>query len=329
LTFGCARQTGRQRKALYAAFFVKPSVVSASIQAPALEKRDRFYGVATPSPASIWAVGTFGKVVRSDDDGASWQVQPTPVRVNLQSIAAWDAQAAVAVGNGAILATSDGGGSWSEKPFPRSPVANKLLRVRIAPDASAWALGEMGAILLSRDRGSTWARTGPEEDVTWADMAFPENREVLVGEFGRIKLSEDRGKSWREVSSPVKSSLTAIAFKDKSNGIAVGLEGVILATADAGKSWTALQSPIRQHLFDVIWDGDAWVAVGARGMTLKSDDGEGKTWSVVQTAEQTFGWYTQVQKKGQRYYFAGAALAVMEQGSLHVFGRDPATGKHP
>ena len=305
---------------LYAAFLVKPSSAGGSVPPAALEKRDYYYGVAIPSPTTIWAVGTFGKVVRSDDEGKSWKIQPTPVTVNLQSIAAWDLVRGVVVEkNGVVIVTKDGGKSWLEVSVPRSDVSNKFMKVRIVADGSAWAVGEMGAVLVSRDRGATWARAAAEEDVTFGDIAFVEQRAVLVGEFGRIKISENGGASWNVVNNPVKSSLTSVAFRNRLEGVAVGLDGVILETKDGGKNWAQVTTNYRQHLLDVIWDGNAWVAVGNRGTILKSNDPSGKDWSIMPVAGQASGWYTKVEKSGDRYFFSGTTLAVVENGKFHTY----------
>ncbi|MDB5919410.1 MAG: hypothetical protein JWR40_3644 [Massilia sp.] len=307
---------------LYAGLFIKPSAGGVSVPPPPIEKRDSYYGMALPSLSTIWAVGTFGKVVRSDDAGKSWNVQPTPVTANLQSIAAWDAGHAVVVGNqGIVIITRDGGKSWSSVAAPRSDVANKLMKVRIAPDGRAWAVGEMGAVLVSGDHGATWTRAAAEQDVTWGDIALDGERGVLVGEFGKIAISGDGGVTWSPVISPVQSSLTAVAFRDHLHGVAVGLEGVILETEDGGKNWTRVPIKSRQHLLDVIWDGNAWVAVGNRGIALKSADASPKNWTTMLVAEQAFGWYTKVEKSGNRYLFAGATLATAENGTISNFGK--------
>ncbi|HRH75482.1 MAG TPA: hypothetical protein PLM62_20540 [Zoogloea sp.] len=100
---------------LYAAFFVKAEPEIGTLKARPLERRDAFYGVVAPGGSILWAAGSYGKIVRSDDGGKSWEVQASPVVAHLQSIAAWDARRAVAVGNrGLAVVTDDGGKTWKE-----------------------------------------------------------------------------------------------------------------------------------------------------------------------------------------------------------------------
>ena len=160
---------------IYAAFFVKAEVQVDAIHAPAIERRDVFYGLVVPKPGVIWAAGSYGKVVRSNDGGQSWAIQPTRLSAHLQSIAAWDAQRAVAVGNqGRVIVTDDGGASWTEVEVPRSEVANKLVKVRAYADGLAWAVGEMGAAVARASGHSKRAIGWPVRRTSaWAGRPRP------------------------------------------------------------------------------------------------------------------------------------------------------------
>lgn len=60
------------------------------------------------------AVGEFGLIVRSDDQGASWVQSPSPTSVMLTAVSFADDPNGWAMGHdGVILATSDCGASWA------------------------------------------------------------------------------------------------------------------------------------------------------------------------------------------------------------------------
>lgn len=307
---------------LYAGLFVKPRPVGASVKPPAIERRDKFFGVAVPESGMVWAVGDSGKIVVSSDGGRSFHIQPAPVSAHLQAIAAWDARRAVAVGNqGVVLLTEDGGQSWVEIKTPKSVVANKLMRARIA-DGTVWAVGEMGAVLRSLDHGKTWERMREEEDVAWNDIAFAGAAAWIVGEFGRILRSSDGGVTWDGVPSPVKSSLTSVAFRDEAHGIAVGLEGMVLVTEDGGRHWRQAVRVTREHLFAVIWDGTGWAAVGDKGVLVSGDAGAA-SWKAGRLSDRNTAWYTDVVQRDGRLFFVGAGLAVREQGKFRTLDGAP------
>jgi photosystem II stability/assembly factor-like uncharacterized protein len=325
---------------LYAGFFVKPSPQGASVARPVFERGDRFYGLVVQESGKAWLVGSSGKILRSEDGARSWRMQASPVDVPLQDIAAWDEQRAVAVGNGGVIVvTDDGGTSWRKVEAPRSKIANKLLRVTVLADGQAWAVGEGGSILQSLDFGSTWRQVGPEEDVAWNDIVFRGQRGWMVGEYGRIRVSDNRGVSWREIKSPTKMSLMSVAFKDSSNGVAVGLNGVILASHDGGETWTqeesrspdqiadAGQAENRadvgkvfergqlEHLLDVIWDGDRWIAVGSKGIIVIGD-ADARQWRATRLSSDDRNWYTSVARGTTMYYFAGSRVVTKEANAL-------------
>lgn len=303
---------------LYAGLFIKPQPAGTSISPPAIDRRDQFYDVAEPAAGVVWAVGSFGKIVRSDDGGRTFRVQAAGTAEHLQGIAAWDAKRAVVVGNdGVVLVTGDGGQSWQAAPAPRSEVSNKLMRVRAVGDGIAWAVGEMGALFRTVDGGRSWTRQRPEEDIGWYDVAFRGRLGWVVGEFGRVLVTADGGETWDEVESPVESSLSAVAFRDDANGIAVGLDGVLLASQDGGQSWRELPKVTPEHIFDVAWDGRRWVAVGDKGLFLRGEAGQ---WSAGLMAPNAYAWHMAVRPGQNGVYVAGATLGVVDDKGYRAFG---------
>ena len=114
------------------------------------------------------------------------------------------------------------------------------------------------------------------------------DRLVAVGERGHILLSDDGGQHWRQVQTPTRTLLTAVAFADANNGWAVGHDAVILRTTDAGESWQRVHfaPELDQPLLDV-WFKDAQngFAMGAYGYFLATADG-GVTWHEQRVSEE-------------------------------------------
>lgn len=296
---------------LYAGFFVKPQVSTVGVQPPVIEKRDRFYGLATPTDEVVWAAGNHGKIVLSQDAGKSWTPQPTGVDVHLQSIASWDAQRAVAVGNGGVvIVTADGGLTWSKASMPDGVGGTKLLRVRAFAAGKAWAVGEMGTVLATHDYGANWTVGSAAEDVAWNDVYFVGDTGWIVGEFGRMRVTRDGGAHWQPVEAPVGSSLSAVGFRNEREGVAVGTEGLIVATRDGGANWQILPKVTGEHLYDVRWDGTRWVAVGDKGTLLASDD-TGR-WTELSGAIGNSAWHTQIVGSNGRYVLAGVGLKILD-----------------
>lgn len=293
---------------LWAGLFIKPQPVGATVTPPLLERRDHFYGLALSPAGDVWVSGSSGKILAIAQDGKVSRLA-TPTQRTLQDIAVWDAQHAVAVGNdGVILHSADGGQSWqAAQDVPRSEVANKLNRVRVAPGGLAIATGEMGALLISRDHGQRWQRLREEEDVAWNDVAILDGgRLLVVGEFGRILLSDEQGQNWEEIVSPVPASLMSVQFRDALNGVAVGLEGALLVTRDGGRQWDSVDLGIKDHLFDVLWDAGngRWFASGALGRWVSGS--AAGDWQSGALDERNLAWHTRALQVGSSIWLAGA-----------------------
>lgn len=294
--------------AIYSESIVARGDNGADLTAPPIGWRDQFFGVATPAPEIVWMAGGGGKVVRSDDGGTNWVIQTTGVTENLQDIDAWDEDRAVAVGNdGLVIITGDGGTSWRPVDAPRSEVANKLIRIRADSSGSAWAVGVMGMILYSADWGATWERRTEEIDVAWNDIEFADEANGwVVGEFGSMMHTSDGGQTWETVEPVVERSLMGLAFRDADSGVAVGLDGLILTTDDAGVTWSEVESGTPLHLFDVVWTGEEWVAVGAMGMVV-TNSGDGGGWRARRLSDRDLAWHTEVVPMAGGVFIVGAS----------------------
>jgi photosystem II stability/assembly factor-like uncharacterized protein len=299
---------------LYAGLFVKPSPHGGAIANPVFERGDQFYGFATTTngtASEIWVAGSHGKIVRSTDSGRTWTPSTVPADIALQDIGSWSNGQVIAVGDLGVVLTSDANGKdWRKPKVPLSNISNKLLRVRTRPGGEAWAVGEGGVVLHTRNYGGTWQNVGAPEDVAWNDVVFEGKRGQLVGEFGRIKVTDDGGETWRDVSSPVKTSLMAVAFRDEKNGVAVGLGGSVLLSDDGGEHWKVLPSVTQEHLFDVAWGRSGWVAVGDKGVIALSGP-SADHWNVSRVSDRERGWYARIAKFGSTCFLVGSSVTSM------------------
>jgi photosystem II stability/assembly factor-like uncharacterized protein len=138
-------------------------------------------------------------------------------------------------------------------------------------------------------------------------------RLVAVGERGFVLYSDDEGQTWLAKPTPVTRTLTGVAFKDASVGIAVGHGASLVRTEDGGETWT--QVPIEEAGSDSLLGvthlgGDRLAAYGAFGLYLDSTDA-GRTWQRrVILGEEFDRHISQVLPAGS------ALLLVAESGTL-------------
>lgn len=306
----------------YAGFFVTPVVHVKKIEEFPFERRDCLYSsvVLDDKGQSLCIVGSYGKVLRSEDGGATWAIQKTPTKAHLQKVVAWNKDSLLAIGdNATVMITKDAGKSWNSVKVPTHERGDVLLTAYLEPDGRAWVAGNMGMVLVSDDKGASWRMVHPPEDISWNGIAVTKGRNVwLVGEAGKVQRSRDDGRTWEKVTVPTDVSLNAIAFADESRGVMVGLSGVILSTANGGKSWQAVTSGVQTHLYGLFWDGQSYSAVGDAGVIVTAD-AEGRAWKAGKLDPNNFGWYTAIAKAGDVYIVSGAGAGVYSKGKWFPF----------
>lgn len=309
--------------ALTALSQVRLKVPRVVIEPPVIETRDRFMGVAVVGDV-LWAVGKDSKIIRSEDGGKTWVRQAAGLETNFQSIAAWDADRAVAVANeGKGVITSDGGKSWEPISLPVSEMGSgKVLRVRIDPQGRAWAVSEINVIMRSADYGRTWTRlTQIDDDVAWNDIGFGgDGSACVVGEFGKLACTGDDGATWEARETGIEPSLMSVMFRDPQHALAVGTSGVVLATEDGGASWRQVAiAGLDRHLFDVIWTGARWLAVGDKGV-MATGDAEANHWELGRVNLADFAWRIALAPHGAGFVAVGLNVGRWEAGQWELFG---------
>ena len=310
---------------LYVAFEVKPEVSVPKYTPTMFGLRDHYYSVVSPGENKqiIWAVGNEGRVIRSEDAGKQWRIQETGTKANLQSIAAWDSSSAIVIGDLAtVLITGDSGKAWAHIAVKTYQYGDQFLKVYIDHDkGNAWLSGTMSTVMLSKDRGKTWHLVHKAEDIAWNDITVaPDGSVWVVGEFGRMQRSRDEGTTWEEVKAPTSgSSLMSIAFSDSRHGIAVGLSGIVVTTEDGGAHWSRVPAVTHAHLFDILWDGQEFLAVGANGV-FAGFSPDGHIRKVSRIHPDNSGWYTQINRyANDDYLIAGTNLGLRNKKGWFVY----------
>jgi len=145
------------------------------------------------------------------------------------------------------------------------------------------------------------------------DVVQAGNRLIAVGERGFTLLSDDSGKSWKAVATPVDRTLTSVAFKDASVGVATGHGASLVRTEDAGKTWVKVPMPDAgaDSLLGVVnLGGDHFAAYGAFGLYFDSADA-GKTWQKRMVISEDFDRHI-----SQVLPIGNSLLMVAESGTL-------------
>ncbi|MBA4285007.1 MAG: hypothetical protein C0434_05690 [Xanthomonadaceae bacterium] len=228
------------------------------------------------------AVGARGHILVSAD-AKDWKQVAAPVDALLTSVTFADAEHGWAVGHDAsILATTDGGNTWTLQHF-QPDLGKPLFDVLFLDPQNGLAVGAYGLMLATQDGGASWAQvaTNPvteEERHFNALTRLGDGSLMVVGEAGLIGLSADRGQTWTKVASPYESSLFCVIAAGDKGALIGGLRGNSFFSADvAAASWKKMDTGTDQSLFGMAsLPGDRVAMVGLNA-TLLIFDTAGKT----------------------------------------------------
>lgn len=180
----------------------------------------------------------------------------------------------IAAEDGALLATFDGGASWSLADLQTPAHLRAVQQV----GGTGWAVGDGGTVRRTTNQGASWTVQNAGTLNTLRGVAvFDADHAWAVGDGGIVVSTTDGGAAWGLAQTDA-ARLYAVHFIDEFTGWAVGLGGAIVATTDGGQTWASVASGTTSHLRALAAFGTtlAWAA-GSGGTIVRSDDA-GATW---------------------------------------------------
>lgn len=143
---------------------------------------------------SVWAVGEYNTLLRSDDKGVTWtRVLPEMDR-NLNTIA-FAGNVGILFGEaGLTLRSTDGGATWNEIKVD-NPVS--LMSLAFRDDKHGVAVGLTGTLMTTSDAGETWVSVPNPTNEHLLDIRWEGEQWVAVGDKGVIVTSNADAKDWK------------------------------------------------------------------------------------------------------------------------------------
>ena len=222
------------------------------------------------------AVGDSGSIVRSTDNGSSFDNTTSPTANSLSGVT-FGNNTFLAVGDsGSIVRSTDNGTSWDNATTDNSTAKN-LSGVTFGNNTFV-GVGSSGNIVRSTDNGTSWdnATTDNSTANNLSGVTFGNNTFVAVGDTGNIVRSTDNGTSWDNATSPTANNLSGVTFGNNTF-VGVGSSGNIVRSTDNGSSFSTVTSPTANNLFKVAFGNNTFVAVGSSGNIVRSTD-NGTSW---------------------------------------------------
>lgn len=291
-------------------------VVSASAQwkAAVTGSTAALRGIHDVGMGVIWASGSNGAVLRSEDDGYMWQQCEIPAgaaQLDFRAVFGWDANHVMVMSSGPgaasrLYESKDGCATW--RLLFQNPDRDGFWDALTFRGTTGFILGDpVGSrfvIYRSDDLGRHWHRdSSPALAAANGEGVFAASNSALVvlpnsdllfatGGLGGPRLFRlGTSGNWSVTKLPLaagKASTGAfsIAFRDNRHGIAVGGDykeparsaGTAAWTSDGGLTWHASSDSPSGYRSSVAWEQNvnAWITVGPNGSDLSRDDG--RTW---------------------------------------------------
>jgi photosystem II stability/assembly factor-like uncharacterized protein len=168
--------------------------------------KNRLFSVGLNRHGEAVAVGAFGTVLRSTDEGAAWQSIAPPwksyvedaVEPHMYVANVTDEGVLTICGEfGLILRSANGGARWA--------LAHKgdasIFALHIRPDGIGYAVGQSGTILQTADRGVSWKGLEPATKANLLGVHSTADGHVVVTGMHDMLESDDDGHSWRHVKT--------------------------------------------------------------------------------------------------------------------------------
>jgi len=260
----------------------------------------------------IVAVGEHGIVLLSDDEGKTYrQARTVPVSATLSAVTFTDDKHGWAVGQwGTILATSDGGETWSKQRMDTA-VDQPLFSVHFMNDRDGIAVGLWSMLLQTHDGGKTWTKTtlpkppdgGKADRNLYHVFADAKGGLYISAEQGTVLKSTDGGTNWDYLATGGKGSLWSGVAMPDGRIVVGGLLGSLFQSSDGGATWQPLKTDTKSSITALTAFGNELIGVGLDGLVIKQKAG-GASFEVKQREDRAMLTSSLTNAAGKTILFA-------------------------
>ncbi|MEC8652883.1 MAG: hypothetical protein VYA51_07875 [Planctomycetota bacterium] len=225
-----------------------------------------------PRDQRLFAIGTRGMFVRSDDLGKSWENQGvvTSWATTIAVSPDFDNDQTVFVGGAHVYRSEDGGATWVGPIFKGTFHADGLcVAADFAETGELYGIAKYRGFVVGSERGARWALRnegleGFQPSAMQLSPTFVEDNTIfLLTSGGGLFRSVDRGRSWQRVTAPgspidqgFSIALSSEFAKDQT--MFVGSFDGFWRSRDGGVTWSPTT---RMEVYDE--KRDPWIRRGA------------------------------------------------------------------
>lgn len=190
------------------------------------------------------AVGQGGQILRGDAQGWQAVASGSDQRLLAVAANSAGLVVAVG-GFGTVLVSRDDGEHWETQSFDWPAIVEDyaephLYDVSVSEQGVVTVVGEFELVMRSEDGGLTWSRVHRGEASLFGLDIAADGTGYAVGQQGRVLRTTDGGASWNELKSPVDAILLGVWAENDRHVVLSGMRSM-LESNDGGATWTALE----------------------------------------------------------------------------------------
>lgn len=235
---------------------------------------------------TIYVVGAGGLIMRSYDEGRSFEEVVVNTDTGLNDVFLRKEQIWIVGDKGTMIYSTDGGQSFLKRIYEtthrvygssQNPYLD-LYSVEFEDKQRGYVVGDEGLILATTDGGRSWfeQKSGVTEQLF--HLSFQGREGWAVGTAGTIVHTSNGGSNWYPQRSGTDKDLNRVYLITDKVGLISGDHGTLLRTENGGASWQQVNLKVDEPLFGIsfIDKKTGWV-VGYQGRVVRTYDG-GLSW---------------------------------------------------
>ena len=246
----------------------------------------------TRANGRIIAVGEFGHIVYSDDDGETWtQSNKVETQVTLTSVSFPSKEVGFAVGHDAVIVkTVDGGENW-EIIYEDFDAETPLLSVFFDTPSHGMAMGAFGYLIETNDGGDTWDQrpiVADEEDDFHLNDSFQaaDGGLWIAAEFGTVYHSADGGVTFSRIQTPYEGSFWGGMGVSDGTVLIYGMRGNVYRTSDNGGTWTKVETGVTKSFGGSVQLEDGTIVLAGLNGAISYSTDMGQSFQTVSRADR-------------------------------------------
>jgi len=266
---------------------------------------NQYFDADMTANGNLYAVGTYGAMIRSTNSGTSFVSQPFVTERSITDIEFLNVSTGYAVagfGEGDILKTTDAGETWVSQV---STYTLPLYGIAFTSSETGYLAGSIN-IKKTTNGGNNWVDvyTSNQNEI-FGDIFFTNvNTGYAVGSYGKLLKTINAGSSWNSSTIPNAGTfLNSIFFVNDNTGYVVGGESKSLKTTDAGTTWEVMNITSGFLNLNNIYFNDINTGYASHGTGIFKTTNGGTAWFQLNTPA---GGYNNVQfRNNYGYAIAG------------------------